>query len=85
MSTAPTEWRETVALKPLLAQCLETEDMALLAEIILRAGLTRRESRGAHYRSDFPERNDEQWLKNIIVKKDADGSMGIQLREIPEH
>ena len=68
-----------------LAQCLEAGDMALLAEIILRAGSIRCESRGAHYRSDFPEPNDEQWLKNIIIKKHADGSMEIKLREISEY
>ena len=66
-------------------QCLEAEDMALLAEIILRSGSMRCESRGAHYRSDFPELNDEQWLKNVIIKKNADGSMEIKLREISEY
>lgn len=40
----------------------ETENMALNAEMILRASLFRTESRGWHFREDFPTENDEQWL-----------------------
>ena len=35
------------------------------AEAICMAALERKESRGAQYRTDFPERNDEEWLKHI--------------------
>jgi succinate dehydrogenase/fumarate reductase flavoprotein subunit len=65
-----------------LIQCLDIKDAALLAEIVLSAALRRCESRGAHYRRDFPATDDERWRKNIIVKINADRSMGFQVREI---
>jgi succinate dehydrogenase / fumarate reductase flavoprotein subunit len=37
------------------------------AETIIVAAIERRESRGAQFRTDFPERDDEQWLKHINV------------------
>jgi succinate dehydrogenase / fumarate reductase, flavoprotein subunit len=54
--------------------------MLLAAEAILRGGLLREESRGAHHREDFPE-TDEGWEKNILYAKDGDGSM--QLWTVP--
>ena len=36
------------------------------------AALERKESRGAQYRTDFPERNDEEWLKHINVSQNGD-------------
>jgi succinate dehydrogenase / fumarate reductase, flavoprotein subunit len=42
------------------------------AEAIVIAAIERRESRGAQYRTDFPERNDEDWLKHIEVTANGD-------------
>ena len=42
------------------------------AEVIVIAAIERRESRGAQFRTDFPERNDEEWLKHITISKDGD-------------
>jgi succinate dehydrogenase / fumarate reductase, flavoprotein subunit len=44
------------------------------AEAMVVSGLERTESRGAHFRTDFPERNDEEWLKHINVTRDGDGT-----------
>jgi len=35
--------------------------------------LMRQESRGAHFRTDIPERDDEKWLKHTMVYKNGDG------------
>jgi succinate dehydrogenase / fumarate reductase, flavoprotein subunit len=50
-----------------LLGALELQFMLDNAECIVVSALERRESRGAQYRTDFPERNDEDWLKHINV------------------
>ncbi|AEH06252.1 fumarate reductase (CoM/CoB) subunit TfrA [Methanothermococcus okinawensis] len=44
----------------------ELKNMITVAEIIIKCALERRESRGAHYRSDYPETKDE-WKGNLVV------------------
>ncbi|HCH08919.1 MAG TPA: succinate dehydrogenase/fumarate reductase flavoprotein subunit, partial [Dehalococcoidia bacterium] len=43
------------------------------AESVAVSGLERKESRGAHTRTDMPDRDDENWLKHILVKNSVDG------------
>jgi succinate dehydrogenase / fumarate reductase flavoprotein subunit len=50
-----------------LMNALETENLLDLAEILVTAGLAREESRGAHARTDFPVRDDDNWLKHTLV------------------
>ena len=52
-----------------LVRCHEASCIALCAEIGFRAALARTESRGWHYREDYPRQDDENWLKWVIVKK----------------
>ena len=59
---------------------LELSDMLLVAEMIARAALLREESRGAHFRTDFPKANNDAWFKNIVV---AQENGGMQLRAVP--
>ena len=42
------------------------------AESIVVAAIERKESRGAQFRTDFPERNDEEWLKHIDITLNGD-------------
>ncbi len=43
------------------------------AEHLVHAAYNRKESRGAHSREDYKERNDDEWLKHTLVYKDGDG------------
>jgi succinate dehydrogenase / fumarate reductase flavoprotein subunit len=52
---------------------LELEAMFDMAEVILVGGLARTESRGAHARTDYPKRDDAQWLKHTLAYFSPDG------------
>jgi succinate dehydrogenase/fumarate reductase flavoprotein subunit len=62
----------------------ETENMALNAEMTLRASLFRTESRGWHFREDFPKPNDEEWLAWNQIRRGADGGMVLNKVPVPE-
>ncbi len=62
-----------------LQDALELGNMLKTAEAVVFSALQRRESRGAHYRKDFPERNDEEWLKHTLVRVEAQG-LGVSYR-----
>ncbi|HMN97148.1 MAG TPA: succinate dehydrogenase flavoprotein subunit [Phycisphaerales bacterium] len=47
------------------------QDMLVLAEVILEGGILRQESRGSHYRPDFPERDDARFMKTTVAEWDA--------------
>ena len=55
-----------------LIRTLELENMLDLAETITMGALMRRESRGAHWRLDYPERDDENFLKHSLFTKVED-------------
>ena len=59
---------------------LELGFMLDSAEAITLAAIERKESRGAHTREDFPDRDDANWLKHILVKPTEDGPA---LEEMP--
>ena len=50
-----------------LTSYLEAQSLAACAEAVLASALAREESRGAHARTDFPNRDDAKWLKHTIV------------------
>jgi len=50
---------------------IELRNMALVGELIARAALIRKESRGAHYREDYPERDDKNWRRHIQIRKEV--------------
>lgn len=59
-----------------LLDALELEALLGLAEAITVSALNRKESRGAHSRDDYPERNDEEWLKHTLIEK-TDGEVRV--------
>ena len=52
-----------------LQDVIELEHSLGLAEAIVQSALARQESRGAHSREDFPDRDDANWLKHTLVQK----------------
>jgi succinate dehydrogenase / fumarate reductase flavoprotein subunit len=46
--------------------------MLELARVITLGALIRNESRGAHYKPEFPDRNDEEWMKTTIAEYSAE-------------
>ena len=58
---------------------LEVKSSLVVSEAIIRSALIRQESRGAHYRSDFPQLDDEKWKVNIYCR--AEGKEMILFKE----
>jgi fumarate reductase (CoM/CoB) subunit A len=54
-----------------LQDALEIEMMLNIADLVAESALIREESRGAHYRSDYPKTRDE-WKKSIVLNKNKD-------------
>ena len=65
-----------------LGKCHEVYSMALSAKLTYTAALMRSESRGFHFREDYPDRDDKNWLKWIILQQDGD-KMKVSTQPIP--
>lgn len=50
-------------------ESLEIENMLLVIELSAQSALTRTESRGVHYREDFPDTDNDQWLREVVARK----------------
>lgn len=48
----------------------ELQNIVLLSKLVIESALERKESRGAHYRSDYAKTDDANWRRNIVRKKD---------------
>lgn len=62
---------------------LEMEFMTDVAKAIVHSALTRKESRGAHFRTDITERDDENWLKHTLAYQDTDSEDGVRVETSP--
>ena len=62
---------------------LEMEFMADVAKAIVHSALARKESRGAHFRTDITERDDENWLKHTLAYHDDDSEDGVRVETSP--
>jgi len=56
-----------------LSDVLEVESMLIVAEVVVAGALARTESRGAHARRDYPDRDDKNWLKHTLAYAGPDG------------
>jgi succinate dehydrogenase / fumarate reductase flavoprotein subunit len=62
---------------------IDLKNLTTISEAITRAALERTESRGGHFRDDYPEKDPQQATFNIRLRKAADGSMALSREPIP--
>ena len=76
-------WQNTAAAVQTsgdLIRYLEFKNMCLVAELVCRAAIERTESRGSHFRSDYPDEDDKTWLLNLQLELTDDG---MRLERVP--
>jgi len=61
---------------------LETGHLLTFCEVILAGALARTESRGAHARTDYPKRDDQNWLKHTMAHKNDDGVPELSYKDV---
>jgi succinate dehydrogenase / fumarate reductase flavoprotein subunit len=65
-----------------LVEALELENLLAQAAVALHSAENRTESRGAHAREDFPERDDQNWLKHTLSWLDGEGNVRLGSRPV---
>ena len=65
-----------------LVEALEFDNLLEQSVVSVDAALDREESRGAHAREDFPERDDENWMKHTLIWLDDDGRTRMEYRPV---
>lgn len=61
---------------------METDNLLIFSEVLLEGALARKESRGAHSRTDYPKRDDENWMKHTVATLNADGETELTYKEV---
>ena len=65
-----------------LVEALELDNLRSQALVTISCALNRKESRGAHARDDFKDRDDENWMKHSIAWCDQEGKIKTDFREV---
>jgi succinate dehydrogenase/fumarate reductase flavoprotein subunit len=63
-------------------EALDIENLMTVLELSARAALERTESRGVHYREDFPQVDNDHWLKEIVLNKRQNGDIATSTRPV---
>jgi succinate dehydrogenase / fumarate reductase flavoprotein subunit len=63
---------------------LDLTNLLTVSEAITRAALERKESRGAHFRDDYPEKDESFGRFNLIIRKGKDGAMQVTQEPLPQ-
>ena len=67
-----------------LIEALEFDNMIGQAMVTMAGAAERQESRGSHAREDFPDRDDENWMKHTLAWLSEDGKIKIDYRRVHE-
>ncbi|NBB82986.1 MAG: succinate dehydrogenase flavoprotein subunit [Alphaproteobacteria bacterium] len=65
-----------------LVETMELQNLMIQAVATVQSGVNREESRGAHAREDFPDRDDENWMKHTLIWVDEQGKTDIGYRPV---
>src|SRR5688572_32760987 len=63
---------------------LDLSNLLTVAEAVTRSAIERKESRGGHFRDDYPDKDPAYANFNILLTRAADGSMSVTRKAIPE-
>jgi succinate dehydrogenase flavoprotein subunit len=63
-------------------EALDLANQLTVARTMIDSALVREESRGAHFRSDYPEQDDARWLRYIVVRRGQDGETEVSLSPV---
>lgn len=66
-----------------LRNAIEIRSMAAVARLIVAASLAREESRGFHFREEYTQTDNQNWLKWVMVQKDTAGALRLSTRPVP--
>ncbi len=65
-----------------LTEALELGFLLDLAETLVASARARTESRGGHFRDDFPKRNDVEWMRHTLVRREGDGKLSLDYKPV---
>ncbi|WP_426244695.1 FAD-binding protein [Nocardioides sp. LHG3406-4] len=70
------------AFNPAWNEALDLGNQLAVAQVIVQSAALREETRGAHARSDFPERRDSEWLRYLVARRNDDGTVSFTERPV---